>query len=178
MRVGLSGVLLMVYGVGAGLGPVVAGKLMDMWGTGMFYVFTSACAFILALFISRQKVSGRYRVQQEPFVLMPIDIQPAPAVLELDPRVDLSVDISADEAQMEKVIEQLKADEVEDRLEQEKLEQEKLEQEKLEAAEAGDGGQENQSEEEPAQELASDVAVEIVEREGLHEAGSDKKETP
>src|SRR5690606_12609999 len=109
--------LLMVYGVGAGLGPVVAGKLMDEMGSGMFYIFTSICAFILTLFISRQKVSGKYRVQPEPFVPMPVDIQPAPAVLELDPRVDLSIDISADKEKMEEVIEQLKADEEQEKLE-------------------------------------------------------------
>ncbi|NLY34645.1 MAG: MFS transporter [Alcaligenaceae bacterium] len=156
LRVGLSGVLLMVYGVGAGLGPVVAGKLMDVGGAGMFYIFTSACAFILTLFIRRQKVSGKYRVQQEPFVPMPVDIQPAPAVQDLDPRVDRSIDISADEAKMEEVIEQLKADE-----EQERLEQERLEQERLEAVvPAADGQDGAQREEVLLAEPAGDVAAE------------------
>ncbi len=149
LRVGLSGVLLMIYGVGAGLGPVVAGKLMDVGGAGMFYIFTSACALVLTLFISRQKVSGKYRVQQAPFVPMPVDIQPSPAVLELDPRVDRSIDISADEAKMEKVIEQLKADEEQERLEREQLAREQLEQERQESneiearAEADEGRQAN-----------------------------------
>lgn len=133
MRVGLSGVLLMVYGVGAALGPIVAGKLMDGGGPQMFYIFTSVCAFVLVAFISRQKVSGKYRVPQEAFVPMPIDVQPAPAVIELDPRIDRSIDISADSEQMDKVMEQLKADEEEERLEQERLEQEKQEEERLAA---------------------------------------------
>ena len=166
LRVGLSGVLLMVYGVGAGLGPVVAGKLMDVGGAGMFYIFTSVCAFILTLFISRQKVSGKYRVQQEPFVPMAVDIQPAPAILELDPRVDRSIDISADEAKMDEVIEQLKADEEQERqekLEQEKLEQEKLEQENqaaVEEADEDDKLHQAQPEEALVAELDGDVAVE------------------
>ncbi|MDY0272393.1 MAG: MFS transporter [Advenella sp.] len=187
LRVGLSGVLIMVYGLGAGLGPIVAGKLMDMGGEGMFYMFTSACAFILAFFISRQKVSGKYRVPQEPFVPMPIDLQPAPAVLELDPRVDLSIDISADEAKMEEVIEQLKADEEQERQEQERLEQEKQEQEQeqekinqVEPLEADGQQQETELEETLVGELAEEgVAVEtgLLGADEAPQAGPGKKET-
>ncbi len=182
LRVGLSGVLLMVYGVGAGLGPIVAGKLMDMAGAGMFYIFTSACAFVLTLFISRQKVSGKYRVQQEPFVPMPVDIQPAPAILELDPRVDLSIDISADEAKMEEVIEQLKADEEEERLEQERLEQEEREKiNQVEPLEADGQQQETELEETLAGELAEEgVAAEtglMIDSEA-QQADPEKKKTP
>ena len=48
-RMGMSAVLLMVYGVGASMGPLIAGGLMRLGGPSMFYVFTTACALVLFL---------------------------------------------------------------------------------------------------------------------------------
>lgn len=46
-RVSLTAVFLMTYGVGACLGPIVAGALMRFAGHSMLYVFSSICALIL-----------------------------------------------------------------------------------------------------------------------------------
>ena len=48
-RVSLSAVLLMSFGFGACLGPLLAGGLMRVAGVNMLYVFFSACAAILIL---------------------------------------------------------------------------------------------------------------------------------
>lgn len=59
-RVGLAAVFLMVYGVGACLGPIMAGALMRFAGPGMLYVFSSVCAVILLLVMGRPvKVPAR-----------------------------------------------------------------------------------------------------------------------
>lgn len=52
-RVGASAVVLIVYSVGAALGPLISGALMRLGGTGMLYVFSSACALLLVLCMTR-----------------------------------------------------------------------------------------------------------------------------
>ena len=51
-RVGASAVVLIVYSVGAALGPVVAGALMRLGGPGMLYVFSCGCALMLAIMLT------------------------------------------------------------------------------------------------------------------------------
>jgi MFS family permease len=48
-RVGLSAVLLMSFGIGACLGPLLAGSLMRMAGVNTLYVFMTACSSVLLL---------------------------------------------------------------------------------------------------------------------------------
>lgn len=97
-RVGLSAMLLMVYGVGACIGPLFVGLLMRHISTGMFYVFVSGCAVVLVAFIRPRKVTGAHLSQDAPtnFVPMPDSLQTSPVVAELDPRVDVQSDISRD----------------------------------------------------------------------------------
>jgi len=99
-RVGLSAILLMVYGVGACLGPLIVGALMREVNAGMFYVFVSACAVILVVFIRPERVTGAHRSEDAPtsFVPMSDSLQSSPVVAELDPRVDADKDISRDPA--------------------------------------------------------------------------------
>ncbi|QDQ86933.1 MFS transporter [Alcaligenaceae bacterium SJ-26] len=89
-RVSLSAVLLMVYGIGACLGPLVTGALMDMAGPGMFFVFFSVCAALLAWRMRPEHVSGEHQVDEAPvqFVPMPVSGQASPAAAALDPRID------------------------------------------------------------------------------------------
>ena len=54
-RVGLAAIVLMTYGVGATLGPMIAGALMRAGGSNMLYVFSSACALILVVLMWRPK---------------------------------------------------------------------------------------------------------------------------
>ena len=56
-RIALAGVIYMTYGVGAGIGPLLAGALMRWGGASMLYVFTSVCAGIL-VFAARFKRSN------------------------------------------------------------------------------------------------------------------------
>jgi MFS family permease len=58
-RMGMSAVLLMVYGVGASLGPMIAGTLMKLGGPSMFYVFTTICALVLFLVMGAQRPTPR-----------------------------------------------------------------------------------------------------------------------
>ena len=109
LRVGLSGVLLMTYGVGASLGPLLVGKLMDIGGAPMFYIYTSLAAFSLVIFVRKEKVKGTYKVDPEPFVPMSVNVPASPMATALDPRVDESIDISSDEQAMEKVLDIIQA---------------------------------------------------------------------
>lgn len=110
LRVGLSGAVLLAFSVGAALGPFIAGQLMDAGDASMLYVYTGSCALLLALSLSRPRTATKPKVVEEPFVPMGIDVQPAPVVHELDPRVDLSDDISADSEALEHVAEMLAED--------------------------------------------------------------------
>lgn len=95
-RVGLSAILLMTYGVGACLGPLVAGGLMTLAGPVMYYVFISVCALILVWQVRPARVTGAHQVDEAPvhFVPMPDTLQSSPASVALDPRVDPAVDVS------------------------------------------------------------------------------------
>ncbi|MCD0504552.1 MFS transporter [Bordetella petrii] len=99
-RVGLSAILLMTYGVGACLGPMVAGVLMSAAGPSMYYVFVSVCALILVWQVRPARVTGAHQVDEAPvhFVPLPDNLQSSPAVAALDPRVDLEVDVSMEVA--------------------------------------------------------------------------------
>jgi len=94
-RVGLSAILLMAYGIGACLGPLIAGALMSWAGPNMYFVFVSVCALVLVLQVRPARVTGAHQVDQAPvqFVPMPDTLQSSPAAAAtLDPRVDPDVD--------------------------------------------------------------------------------------
>src|SRR5690606_17261252 len=99
-RVGLSAILLMTYGVGACLGPMVAGVLMSWAGPSMYYVFVSVCALILVWQVRPARVTGVHQVDEAPvhFVPLPDNLQSSPAVAALDPRVDPNVDVTMEMA--------------------------------------------------------------------------------
>jgi MFS family permease len=100
-RVSLSAVLLMTYGVGACVGPMIAGVMMSLAGPSMYYVFTSACALILVWHVRPTRVTGAHQVEEAPthFVPMPDTLQSSPAAAVLDPRVDPENDIAMEMAQ-------------------------------------------------------------------------------
>jgi MFS family permease len=97
-RVGLSAVLLIVYGLGACVGPLIAGGLMTGFGPGMYFVFISVCAAILVWQVRPARVTGEHQLQEAPvgFVPMPDVLQSSPVAVALDPRVDLEIDLSMD----------------------------------------------------------------------------------
>jgi MFS family permease len=95
-RVGLSAILYMVYGIGACVGPLVAGLLMRELDTSMYFVFVSACALILIVFVRPRKVTGVNLSEDAPthFVPMSDSLQSSNVVAALDPRVDVESDVS------------------------------------------------------------------------------------
>ncbi|HUG58652.1 MAG TPA: MFS transporter [Candidimonas sp.] len=97
-RVGLSAILYMVYGLGACVGPLVAGVLMRELNTSVYFVFVSGCAFILVLFVRPQRVTGANLSEDAPthFVAMSDSLQSSNVVAALDPRVDIESDVSHD----------------------------------------------------------------------------------
>lgn len=97
-RVGLSAILYMVYGLGACLGPLLAGGLMSYIGSNLYYIFVAACGLALVLLVRPQKVLGDHLSQDAPttFVPMPDSLQSSAAAVALDPRVDISSDVSHD----------------------------------------------------------------------------------
>jgi len=66
LRVSLAGVLLATFGIGACIGPLLAGALMEQFGTASLYYFSSACAALLALAVSQRRVHGTHLQQDAP----------------------------------------------------------------------------------------------------------------
>ncbi|TAN31100.1 MAG: MFS transporter [Castellaniella sp.] len=97
-RVGLSSLLYMVYGVGACIGPLLAGVLMRGWGSSLYFVFISGCSAVLVVFIRKQRVTGGHLSEDAPtqFVPMADTLQNSHVMAVLDPRVDIERDISHD----------------------------------------------------------------------------------
>ncbi|NYT66333.1 MFS transporter [Alcaligenaceae bacterium] len=95
-RVGLSAIVYMVYGLGACLGPLLVGVLMDQFNSDIYYIFVSACALTLLLFVRPKKVTGAHLSEDAPtqFVPMYDSLQSSNVVAALDPRVDVESDVS------------------------------------------------------------------------------------
>lgn len=85
--VAASGRLLMVYSIGATVGPLLASSLMSLYGPRTFFLFESAVAMVYAVFVlffvmTRSKLPAG---QRQKFVPLP-DI--SPVAMALDPRID------------------------------------------------------------------------------------------
>lgn len=95
-RVGLSAVGYIVYGLGACFGPLTAGLLMRKFESGVYFVFISACAAVLVVFVRQRKVKGEHISEDAPthFVPMYDSLQSSNVVAVLDPRVDVESDVS------------------------------------------------------------------------------------
>ena len=85
--VAASGRLLMVYSIGATVGPLLASALMSLYGPSSFFLFESTVALLYAVFVLVQ-ASRRPSLpvgQREKYVPLP-DV--TPIVMGLDPRTD------------------------------------------------------------------------------------------
>ena len=82
-----SGRLLMVYSIGATIGPLLASGLMARFGPSSFFVFESSVAILYAIFVLLQLARRPQiaRAQQEPYVPLP-DV--TPIAMALDPRTE------------------------------------------------------------------------------------------
>ena len=89
--VATAGGLLLVYGIGASLGPLIASALMGYYGSGGLFMFTTVVHAALALFVIARLVL-RPRAKQEDqtgFVAVP---RTSPTLYELDPRSETESD--------------------------------------------------------------------------------------
>ncbi|CAO1652959.1 Major facilitator superfamily protein [Parasphingorhabdus sp. NYA22] len=82
-----SGRLLMVYSIGATIGPLLAATLMAIYGPSSFFLFESAVAILYAVFVLVRvfRRPGVAADQREKYVSLP-DI--TPIAMALDPRTD------------------------------------------------------------------------------------------
>lgn len=82
---GISGGLLLVYSIGAMVGPVIASSLMELLGTNMLFIYTSVThASVAALIYWRVRTSEAVAIgEKDTFVAVP---ETLPAINELDPR--------------------------------------------------------------------------------------------
>ncbi|WP_161865213.1 MULTISPECIES: MFS transporter [Pseudomonas] len=87
-RVALSAMLLTTYGVGACIGPLLAGFMMQHFGPGMFYMLVSLYAVVLIVWVQPKRVTGRHRVDEAPLSHVPMPDTVSPMAAALDPRVD------------------------------------------------------------------------------------------
>jgi MFS family permease len=92
-RVSLTAMLLITFGVGASIGPLLAGVLMRFWGANMLYAFACGCALILVWRVRPDNVTHLHQVDDAPLhhIPMPDSIASSPLVAALDPRVDEQV---------------------------------------------------------------------------------------
>ncbi len=59
-RVPLAGMLLLTFGAGACIGPLIAGGVMQLYGAFWLYTYLGVCAALLALIVSQRKVTGEH----------------------------------------------------------------------------------------------------------------------
>ena len=93
-RVSLTAMLLVTYGVGASIGPLVAGCAdEDVSAVRCLYAFFSFFALVLVWRIRPKAVTNLHQVDDAPLhhVAMPDSMSSSPLVAALDPRVDEQV---------------------------------------------------------------------------------------
>jgi len=91
LRVSLAGLLLVAYGVGACIGPLLAGAAMEHFGAASLYYFSAACAALLALMVGQSKVTGAHLQSDAPLhhQATPIGLACSPLTVAIEP-VELS----------------------------------------------------------------------------------------
>jgi MFS family permease len=92
-RVSLTAMLLVTFGIGASIGPLLAGFLMRFLGANMLYVFFCASALILVWRVRPANITHLHQVDDAPLhhIPMPSNMSSSPLVAALDPRVDEQV---------------------------------------------------------------------------------------
>ncbi|WVM92804.1 MFS transporter [Halopseudomonas pachastrellae] len=65
-RVPLSAMLLVTFGLGASIGPLLSSAMMKLWGASMLYIFMAACSAILVFRVRADAVTGENLVEAAP----------------------------------------------------------------------------------------------------------------
>jgi len=89
-RVGLSATILLTFGLGASIGPLIASTIMQSFGNHMLYGFMAACAFLM--FVRLQFINNRQKAEvhtSEEYIMATGDLVSSPLAAALDPRVDV-----------------------------------------------------------------------------------------
>lgn len=84
-RVALSALLLATYGIGASIGPMILGSLMEYFKPGAYYIASSVVAFLIAIWVRPLKV--KY-AEGEPVQHVVITRTISAMGATLDPRID------------------------------------------------------------------------------------------
>lgn len=93
-RVALSAVIILTFGIGACIGPLLASAAMQLLGNGMLYGFMAICCVVLFTRLQRvnytQKMAKRLLQQQQSadYRMAAGDVVSSPLAVALDPRVD------------------------------------------------------------------------------------------
>ncbi len=89
-RVSLTAMLLLTFGVGASLGPLLSGFLMRFFGANMLYVVVLAFSLIVAWYVQPRRATHLHQVDNAPLrhIAMPDSTSSSPLAAALDPRVD------------------------------------------------------------------------------------------
>lgn len=87
LRVSLAGLLLVTYGIGACIGPLVAGAIMEEYGASSLYTFSAACAAVLAVMVGQGKVTGDHLQDDAPLhhQATPIGLASSPLAAAIEP---------------------------------------------------------------------------------------------
>lgn len=90
-RVALSATILLTFGMGACIGPLVASTFMQLIGDSMLYGFMALCTLVLFLRLTqvnyKQKQHKEHEITQD-YVMASGDLISSPLAAALDPRVD------------------------------------------------------------------------------------------
>ncbi|MGL4859440.1 MAG: MFS transporter [Enterobacteriaceae bacterium] len=89
-RIALTGMLLVCFGIGACIGPLLTGMLMKFYGANMLYVLISACGFAVVWLSRSSKISAMNPIKEAPLqhVATPDNMGSSPLRAALDPRND------------------------------------------------------------------------------------------
>ncbi|WP_233079867.1 MFS transporter [Rheinheimera soli] len=89
-RVALSATILLTFGMGACIGPLIASAFMQLVGNSMLYGFMALCTLLLFLrltHVNYQQKQQNTEVSQD-YVMASGDLVSSPLAAALDPRVD------------------------------------------------------------------------------------------
>lgn len=89
-RVGLSATILLTFGLGASIGPLIASTIMQWFGNEMLYGFMAACT--LVMFVRLQYINSQQKAEvpvSEDYIMATGDLVSSPLAVALDPRVDV-----------------------------------------------------------------------------------------